>query len=155
MKNSSKILLFWFLFLTGGALAQSVHWKPPSGQLDYNQQTSLALVFEDCEPIDGGKIPEVSGLKFGPPAVHTVTAGTLGDGLPNKIIKTYTLTFPVIATTRSPIKIPGFKIKTDKGTRKVPAATYTVREASVGTSETKADDIATTKPAAPQKSEQP
>lgn len=135
------LVLFLVLFLTGRALfAQTVRWDPPGGQLGYNQTSDLSLVFENCEPEEGAKLPTVPGLKFGRPSVSSSTNASFGFGA-NNITRTYTLTFPVVAETRNPITIPAFDIKTDKGALPVKAAKFTVGDATLGNSGLAVDDI--------------
>ena len=132
------------LSLAGTAPAQSVRWDPPGGQLGFNQVSELALVFENCVPEEGAQLPQVGNLRFGRPAVAASTNASFGFGSSNSVTKTYTLTFPVTPTSRSAITIPAFDIKTDKGVVHVKVATYTVGDATAGSSGT-ADDIASAK----------
>lgn len=131
------------------ALAQSVRWDPAGGQLGFNQTSDLSLVFENCEPEEGAKLPTVAGLTIGRPSVSSSTNAQFGFGSGNSITKTYTLTFPVRAETRSPITIPAFDIKTDKGVLPVKAARFTVGDATLGNSGLAVDDIVTLKVTTP------
>jgi tetratricopeptide (TPR) repeat protein len=127
------------LLLVGGVptFAQSVRWDPPGGQLGFNQVSQVALVFDDCEPDGDPAIPKVDGLQFGRPSQSSQTS------IVNfKVSRTFSLVFPVRPAKRSAITIPAFEIKTDKGMIKVPAASFTVGDATVGSSGLSVDDVA-------------
>ncbi len=129
------------------ALAQSVRWDPPGGQLGFNQVSQLALIFEDCEPDGDPRIPTVDGLQFGRPSQSSQTS------IVNfKMSRTFSFVFPVRPAKRSSLTIPAFEIKTDKGAIKVPAASFTVGDATVGSSGLAVNDIASAKLAVPRKS---
>ncbi len=142
-------LMFLALFLPLAALAQSVRWDPPSGQLGFNQVSELALVFENCEPdLDNFRLSQVDGLSIGRPAVTQGSSGQIiigGPGSSSSFTKTFTMTFPVRPNKRSNITIPAFAVLTDKGKISVPAATYTVGDATSGNSSAASDDIASAK----------
>ncbi|MBI2496894.1 MAG: BatD family protein, partial [Opitutae bacterium] len=133
--------LMLLVFGLTSAHAQSVRWDPPGGQLGFNQTSELSLVFENCEPEEGAKLPTVPGLKFSRPSVSTGTSAQFGPGTANGITRSYTLTFPVRAETRNPITIPAFAVATDKGTLTVKAARFTVGDAALGNSGLAVDDI--------------
>ena len=119
------------------ALAQSVRWDPPGGQLGFNQVTELTLVFDNCEPAGEPQLPRVDGLTFGRPSQSSQTS------IVNfKMTQTFSLIFPVRPTKRANVAIPSFEIQTDKGSLRVPAASYTVGDATVGSSGLAVDDIA-------------
>ncbi len=129
------------------AIAQSVRWDPPGGQLGFNQVSQLSLVFEDCEPDGDPAIPSVDGLQFGRPSQSSQTS------IVNfKVSRTFSFVFPVRPARRSSLTIPAFEIKTDKGAIKVPAASFTVGDATVGSSGLSVDDIASAKLAVPRSS---
>ena len=122
------------------ALAQSVHWDPPGGQFGFNQVSQLSLVFEDCEPDGDPRLPVVDGLQFGRPSQSSQTS------IVNfKMSRTFSFVFPVRPAKRSAITIPAFEIKTDKGAMKVPAASFTVGDATVGSTGLALADVATAK----------
>ncbi|MDI1334613.1 MAG: BatD family protein [Lacunisphaera sp.] len=148
MRRFFASLLFFSLGALG-ALAQTVRWDPPGGQLGFNQTSDLSLVFENCEPEEGAKLPTVPGLKFGRPSVSSSTNASFGFGSANSVTKTYMLTFPVVAETRTPITIPAFEIKTDKGALAVKAVKFTVGDATLGNSGLAVDDIVTLKVTTP------
>ena len=137
------------------ASAQSVRWEPPTGQLAFNRTSELALVFEDCEPEDGARLPEVDGLVFGRPSVSSQSSMNLsfGGGSKSNSSSTYTLTFPVRAAKRATISIPAFDIKTDKGVQHVPPAQYTVGDsASVGPNSAVSEQVASARLVVPKES---
>ncbi len=122
------------------ALAQSVRWDPPGGQLGYNQVTELSLTFDNCEPDGPPALPTVDGLAFGRPSQNSQTSIVNFN-----VTRTFTLVFPVRATKRADLTIPAFEIKTDKGSIRVAAASYKVGDATVGNSGVTVDDIAAAK----------
>jgi len=132
------LLIFLILLsLAGKSFAQSVRWDPPGGQLGFNQVSQLSLVFEDCEPDGDPMIPKVAGLQFARPSQSSQTS------IVNfKVSRTFSLIFPVRPEKRAGITIPAFEIKTDKGAIKVPAASFTVGDATVGNSGLAVADIA-------------
>jgi tetratricopeptide (TPR) repeat protein len=126
------------LFFATTALAQSVRWDPPGGQLGFNQVSELALVFEDCEPeVDQLKLPQVDGLTFGQPSTSSETSM-----INFKVTRRYSLVFPVRPTKRAGINIPAFDVPTDKGTLRVKPATYSVGDATVGGTGLALSDVA-------------
>ncbi|RXK53304.1 protein BatD [Oleiharenicola lentus] len=129
------------------ALAQSIRWDPPGGQLGFNQVSQLSLVFEDCEPDNDPKLPTVDGLQFGTPGQSSQTSI-----INFKMTRTFALVFPVRPTKRAAIIIPPFEVQTDKGTLKVAAARYTVGDAPVGNSGLTINDVASASLEIPKKS---
>ncbi len=138
-----RLFLSLFLLTLGvpAALAQTVRWDPPGGQLGFNQTAELSLVFENCEPDGELSLPRVDGLQIG-----TNPSRGLQTSIVNfSVTRTYTLTFPVRAEKRIPITIPAFEIKTDKGALTVKAARFTVGDATLGNSGLAVDDIVAVK----------
>ncbi len=141
------LALICTVLLSTAALAQSVRWDPPGGQFGFNQVSQLSLIFEDCEPDGDPTIPTVDGLQFGRPSQSSQTS------IVNfKMSRTFSFVFPVRPAKRSGVTIPAFEIKTDKGTLKVPAANFTVGDATVGNSGLSVDDVASAKLAVPRNS---
>jgi tetratricopeptide (TPR) repeat protein len=131
----ASILVFALLPLA--ALAQSVRWDPPGGQLGFNQVSQLSLVFEECEPDGEVEPPAVDGLQFGRPSQSSQTS------IVNfKMSRSFTFTYPVRPTKRTPVIIPAFDVKTDKGIVRVAPARYTVGDAPVGNSGLSVEDVA-------------
>jgi hypothetical protein len=118
--------------------AQTVRWEPGAGQLGFNQVSELALVFENCEPTEPVRVPDVPGLTFGRPSQSTQTSMVNFN-----FTRRYSLVFPVRPTQRADVNIPAFTVTTDKGAARVPAATYSVGDATVGSSGLALSDIAT------------
>ena len=137
--------VFFVALSSLAALAQTVRWDPPGGQLGFNQVSELALTFEGCEPEGGGvTLPAVDGLVFGRPNVSQSSSFSFGTG-GRSSLSTYSLNFPVRPTKRSKISIPAFDIKTDKGMLHVAAANYAVGDATVGNSSLAVKDISSAK----------
>jgi hypothetical protein len=133
--------LFLALVSVLPALAQSVRWDPPSGQLGFNQVSGLSLTFENCEPDNNNlPLPPVDGLTFGRPSTSTQT-----EMVNFKVTRRFSYVYPVRPTKRALITIPAFDVPTDKGMIRVAAATYTVGDATVGHTGVALDDIASAK----------
>lgn len=125
-----------FLIVATSLRAQSVRWDPPAGQLGYNQVSELSLVFEDCEPDGAPQLPAIDGLQIGRPSQRSETS------MVNfKISRRFSLSYPVRPSKRATITIPPFSIQTDKGALRVAGASYSVGDASVGSSGLSVDDI--------------
>ncbi len=138
------LALIGSVLLSLSALAQSVRWDPPGGQLGFNQVSQLSLVFEDCEPAGDPRLPAVDGLQFGRPSQSSQTS------IVNfKMSQTFSFVFPVRPAKRTGLTIPAFEIQTDKGALKVPAASFTVGDATVGSSGLALADVASAKLATP------
>ncbi|MBL9215829.1 MAG: BatD family protein [Opitutaceae bacterium] len=124
--------------------AQTVRWEPPGGQLGFNQVSELALVFDNCEPDGEPRLPQVEGLTYGRPSQSSQTS------IVNfKMSRVFSLSYPVRPSRRSPITIPAFEVQTDKGPLRVAAATFTVGDATVGSSGIALNEVATAKLTAP------
>ncbi len=133
------LALVFSLLLGSSALAQSVRWDPPGGQLGFNQVSQISLAFENCEPEGDPRLPKIDGLVLGQPSQSSETSM-----INFRVTTRFSLAFPVRPTKRSNIFIPEFEVKTDKGTLRVVAATFTVGDATVGGSGTgpALDDVA-------------
>ena len=128
-----------FALLAGASsLAQSVRWDPPGGQLGFNQVSQLSLVFENCEPDGDVHLPKVDGLVFAGQASQSSQTSIVNF----KMTQTFSLIYPVRPTKRANVSIPAFEIQTDKGALRVPAASYAVGDATVGSSGLAVDDVA-------------
>jgi hypothetical protein len=127
--------------------AQTVRWEPPGGQLGFNQVSDLALVFTDCEPDGDPALPKVDGLQFGRPSQSSEM-----NMVNFSVTRRFSLVFPVRPGKRSPITIPAFEVKTDKGSITVKAATFTVGDATVGTSGLAVNDVASARITTPRAS---
>ncbi|HEY0862777.1 MAG TPA: BatD family protein [Lacunisphaera sp.] len=120
--------------------AQSVRWEPPGGQLGFNQVSDLALVFENCEPDGDPRLPAIDGLQFGRPSQSSEM-----NMVNLTVTRRFSLVYPVRPAKRSTISIPAFEVKTDKGALTVKAATFTVGDATVGSSGLSVNDVASAK----------
>jgi tetratricopeptide (TPR) repeat protein len=128
-----------FLAIAALASAQTVRWDPPGGQLGYNQISEIALVFENCEPKGAVGLPRVDGLTFGRPSQSTETSMVNFN-----VTRRFSYVYPVRAERRATLTIPAFDVSTDQGTKRVEAATFTVGDATVGSSGVAVNDIAQT-----------
>ncbi|MBI3884949.1 MAG: protein BatD [Opitutae bacterium] len=136
-----------FLLAAVPVHAQSVRWDPPGGQLGFNQVSDLSLTFDNCEPDGDPRLPAVNGLVFGPPSQSSQTS------IVNfKVSKTFSFVFPVRPTKRSALTIPAFDVATDKGRLRVPAATYTVGDATVGNTTVAVKDVTAARLETPKRS---
>ena len=140
--------LFTLIGLSLAASAQSVRWDPPGGQLGYNQVSQLSLTFENCEPEEGLKLPQVEGLQI----ANTPGQSTNMEMNGLSIKKTFSLIFSVRPNRRASITIPTFDVKTDKGVMHVKAATYSVGDATVGSTGVGINDVASAKLTVPKDS---
>lgn len=133
--------------LAGAPLsAQSVRWEPGAGQLGFNQVSEVSLVFEECEPDGAPQLPTVDGLAIGRPSQRSETSMVNFN-----VTRRFWLAYPMRPLHRTPITIPAFTVKTDKGDVRVPAANFTVGEATVGSSGLSVADISTVTLATPKK----
>ena len=144
------VLLFVVVAALGLRLAgQSVRWEPPSGSLGLNQVSDLALVFENCEPRDTFTLPQVDGLVFGQPSLSQQSSISFGTG-GRQQNSTYSLVYRVRPTRRGPVRIPAFRVETDRGELTTPEAVFTVEDApSGGAGRITLDDIAQARLATP------
>lgn len=150
MHRILPFLILLLLDLTVGqtlSRAQTVRWEPPGGQLGFNQVSDLALVFTDCEPDGDPALPKVEGLQFGRPSQSSEM-----NMVNFSVTRRFSLVFPVRPGKRSTITIPAFEVKTDKGPLTVKAATFTVGDATVGSSGLAVNDVAAAKLTAPRSS---
>ncbi|WP_198529853.1 BatD family protein, partial [Geminisphaera colitermitum] len=130
-------LLATFAFTATLAAAQTIRWEPSTGSLARDQETRLALVFENCKPKGEITLPTVDGLTFGTPGISNQSININFNSYSSVI-----LSYPVRAAQRPQIRIPSFIIETDRGKIAVPPAEYTVVEATVDQSGTPLDDVA-------------
>lgn len=143
MRQPKNIFLLCFavlvLALTAATTlrAQTVRWEPGAGQLGFNQVSELALVFENCEPTGPVPLPDVPGLVFGRPSQSTQTSMVNFN-----VTRRFSFVYPVRPTQRADVTIPAFDVETDKGRQRVPAAAFSVGDATVGSSGIALKDIA-------------
>lgn len=127
--------------------AQTVRWEPGAGQLGFNQVSELALVFEDCEPTGPVQLPDVPGLVFGRPSQSTQTSMVNFN-----VTRRFSFVYPVRPTQRADVTIPAFEVETDKGRKRIAAASYSVGDATVGSSGLALKDISEARIALPKTS---
>jgi hypothetical protein len=143
MRRILSLLLVLVIGLTVGqtlSRAQTVRWEPPGGQLGFNQVSEVALVFENCEPDGDPALPKIDGLQFGRPSQSSEM-----NMVNMTVTRRFSLVFPVRPAKRNPITIPAFEVKTDKGPITVKAASFTVGDATVGSSGLAVNDVANAK----------
>jgi hypothetical protein len=128
--------------------AQTVRWEPPGGQLGFNQRSDIALVFVDCEPDGEFSLPKIDGLVI----LDRPSQSSEMNVVNFSVTRRLSLVFPVRPSKRSPITIPAFEVKTDKGSITVKAATFTVGDATVGTSGLAVNDVASARITTPRAS---
>lgn len=133
----------WLLLLLVplGARAQQVRWEPPGGSLALRQTSQLSLIFENCEPTDAFTLPSVPHLTIGQPSRGEQSSFSVVNRQATRT-KTVYFTYPVRPDSRTPIHIPSFTVQTDKGAVQVPAADFTVGDATVGNSSVPLDSAA-------------
>jgi tetratricopeptide (TPR) repeat protein len=124
-----RTLSLLLALVPGAALAQRVYWEPGAGSLAYNQVSQLQLVFENCQPEGDPKLPSVGGLEM----QYTGTSSTFSMVNMN-VTRRASLAYAVRPTTRPEVSIPAFDVETDKGTKRVAAATFAIGNATVGQS---------------------
>jgi len=120
-------LAFCLAVFTATALAQSIRWEPASGTLAAGQTSELQLIFEGCASKGDPVIPVVDGLtlqRIGQSSQTSIINGTVN--------RSETLTYTARPTQKTDVAIPEFSVTTDKGKLAVPAATFSVGEASIG-----------------------
>jgi tetratricopeptide (TPR) repeat protein len=133
----STLVLIGVFAAALAAPAQSVRWDPPGGTLGVGQTSQISLVFEGCSPSGAVQLPEVRDLSFGRPSQSSQTS------MINFSITTRTiLSYPVLPVRRGSVVIPEFEVATDKGRLRVPAATFSVGDATVGRSNLSIESIA-------------
>ena len=104
------LFLLVSLVLTAAARAQSVRWEAT------DDPGSLSLVFENCSPDGNPSLPAVAGVQF----------TLVGQSTSTNIINftrtdSVTLTYRTRARANTPLSIPTFDVKTDKGSLHVAA----------------------------------
>ncbi|HSY54737.1 MAG TPA: BatD family protein, partial [Opitutaceae bacterium] len=109
-------------FFTAAARAQSAHWEPSGGTLDFDQDCELKLVFDNCTPKDDSvKPPPVEGLQL------DVNSHSTGFSLINgQSSSSYTISYLAHPTKRGTLQLPAFTVATDKGDARVPAVSFDV-----------------------------
>ncbi len=115
--------------LAGELAGQSVAWQPGAGSLAFGQVSQLQLVFENCKPDGNPTLPRVDGLE-----IQYSGSGSSFTMENMSITRKEVLSYSVRPTKRPEVRIPAFEVATNKGTLRVPAATYSVGNATIGQS---------------------
>ena len=135
-------IFFAFLCCSVAALAQSVRWEPAGGSIPRDQTSSLALVFENCEPSDAPALPTVAGLDFGKPSRSENSSFNITLGAKAVSNRSITYNYPVTPRVQDgEVRIPAFTIKTDAGPLSVPAAGFRIVPATLGQTGLTVDEI--------------
>jgi hypothetical protein len=123
------------------ALAQTVRWDPAGGTLARDQVSALSLVFQDCEPKGTPRLPQVDGLKFDGPEVARSSNISIINGRATRE-SLVSLNYAVSPTRDTgELTIPTFEVETDLGKLRVPAARFTLAQATLGNSGTPLSDL--------------
>jgi hypothetical protein len=106
--------LLLFALLAVGAYAQSVSWEPS----DSGIATAVQLVFDNCAPDGDPELPAIPGVTF------SFAGRAESMNIINfKASRTVRLTYILRARQNTPVQIPAFTVKTDKGAMRVAAFT--------------------------------
>lgn len=116
------LLLSVSLLLAAVARAQAVRWAPSD-----NDPAEIVLVFENCSPSSAPRVPPVEGAKIELSGQMTRT-----EFINFRRTDYVQFTYRVSARGNTPVSIPGFDVKTDKGDLHVaPFTTAVVRNPSL------------------------
>jgi len=119
------------------AFAADVRWEPSGGTLGIGQNSSIELVFDDCEPIAPVTLPTVPDASFGRPSQSSQTS------IVNfKMSRRTVLSYPVLPIRKGRMTIPAFEVETDSGKLPVKSVAYEVGDARVGRSNLSIESIA-------------
>ncbi len=107
------ILIFPVLLTVAATRAQSVRWEiADQGSLS----STVQLVFENCAPEGQPGLPTVAGLTF------TFVGQSQSTNIVNfQVTRSVALTYMLRARQNTPVQIPAFTVRTDKGAIRVPA----------------------------------
>jgi tetratricopeptide (TPR) repeat protein len=132
-------LLAALLFTLGAAstlLAQTARWQPDRGTLGLGQASEIQLVIENCSPTGNPAVPSVPGLNL-ELAGQSQSTEIVNFSVTRRLL----LTYVARASQRGTVEIPSFDLTTDKGNVRVPAATFTVGDATLGNSGATLDSV--------------
>ncbi len=107
------ILIFPLLLTVAATRAQSVRWEmADQGSLS----STVQLVFENCAPEGQPDLPAVPGITF------TFVGQSQSTNIVNfQVTRSVALTYMLRARQNTPVQIPAFTVRTDKGAIRVPA----------------------------------
>jgi hypothetical protein len=118
------------------AFAQTARWQPDRGNLGLGQASEIQLVFENCSPNGTPTVPRVNGVSL------ELTGQSQSTEIVNfNVTRRVLLTYVARPTQRGTVDIPTFDIPTDKGNVRVPAASFTVGDATLGNSGATLDSV--------------
>jgi len=117
-------------------LAQTARWQPDRGALGLGQASEIQLVFENCSPSGTPSVPGVAGLTL-ELAGQSQSTEIINFSVTRRVL----LTFVARASQRGTLEIPSFDVTTDKGRVRVPAASFTVGDATLGNSGATLDSV--------------
>jgi hypothetical protein len=96
--------------------AQTVRWEPSDAGLP----NTVVLVFENCEPDGQPDLPNIPGVTFTSMGRSESSQSTFGPGGFNTV-RTIALSYMVRGRQNTPVQIPAFTVKTNKGPQRVEA----------------------------------
>jgi tetratricopeptide (TPR) repeat protein len=118
------------------AFAQTARWQPDRGSLGLGQASEIQLVFENCSPNGTPTVPRVNGVSL-ELAGQSQSTEIVNFNVTRRVL----LTYVARPTQRGTVDIPPFDIPTDKGNVRVPAASFTVGDATLGNSGATLDSV--------------
>ncbi len=118
------------------AFAQTARWQPDRGTLGLGQASEIQLVFENCSPSGTPNVPRVNGVSL-ELAGQSQSTEIINFNVTRRVL----LTYVARPTQRGSVDIPPFDIPTDKGNIRVPAASFTVGDATLGNSGATLDSV--------------
>jgi tetratricopeptide (TPR) repeat protein len=118
------------------AFAQTARWQPDRGSLGLGQASEIQLVFENCSPNGTPTVPRVNGVSL-ELAGQSQSTEIVNFNVTRRVL----LTYVARPTQRGTLDIPPFDIPTDKGNVRVPAASFTVGDATLGNSGATLDSV--------------
>ena len=118
------------------AFAQTARWQPDRGNLGLGQASEIQLVFENCSPNGTPTVPRVNGVSL-ELAGQSQSTEIVNFNVTRRVL----LTYVARPTQRGTVDIPTFDIPTDKGNVRVPAASFTVGDATLGNSGATLDSV--------------
>ena len=113
MPMRHRLVRFFLLVLAlpAAVFAQAVRWEPSDAD-----PAELILIFENCQPDGAPRLPPIEGVQ----------ADLTGQGSRTEFINFHRtdyvqLTYRLRTRSNTPVTIPAFDVKTDKGNLRVPA----------------------------------
>src|SRR5688572_1862346 len=110
------VLVIALLALAVAARAQSVRWESSNSGLP----NSVVLVFENCEPDGQPELPNIPGVTFTSLGRSERSASTFDRG-GLTTTRTVEFTYVIRGRQNTPVQIPAFTVKTNKGSMRVDA----------------------------------